>query len=328
MTISAINDLSQHLISIRDIDLRPGPFGMSFQFDPSPLARSIKEVGLINTPVLRKNDDGTLNIVLGFRRIKALQSLGWEEVPCRIVLESHMSPVKCLLLSLNDNLGTRSFNDVEKAMVISRLSKWLRKSDVVENYMPLLGLSAQESTRAFYCRIEDELNEDIKILIINGQLSLQAFKLVLQMDDEAKHAVFKLTTELKFNMNQQKQLIDYINDIKHIKNCPVSEILNIKSIRQIRDHTRLNNPQKVNAMLRELRSMIYPKLMDAEQSFKRMVSALDLPEGVKISAPPFFEAPHYRMEILFESGEELKEKIQQLKRQGGFAQLYHPWEKD
>jgi hypothetical protein len=213
-------------------------------------------------------------------------------------------------------------------MVISRLSKWLRKSDVVENYMPLLGLSAQESTRAFYCRIEDELNEDIKILIINGQLSLQAFKLVLQMDDEAKHAVFKLTTELKFNMNQQKQLIDYINDIKHIKNCPVSEILNIKSIRQIRDHTRLNNPQKVNAMLRELRSMIYPKLMDAEQSFKRMVSALDLPEGVKISAPPFFEAPHYRMEILFESGEELKEKIQQLKRQGGFAQLYHPWEKD
>jgi hypothetical protein len=328
MAKNTITNLPKHLINIRDIDLRPGPFGMSFHFDLFALARSIKEVGLINTPLLRKNDDGTLNIVLGFRRIKAFQSLGREEVPCRIVPESHMAPVDLLLLSLNDNLATRSFNDVEKAMVISRLSRWLQKNDIVENYMPLLKLSAQESTRAFYCRIEDELNEHIKTSIINGGFSLHAVKLILQMDDEAKHVIFKLMTDLTFNFNQQKQLIDYLDDLKYIKDCSVSDILEIKSISNIRTHSRLNIPQKVNALLRELRSMIYPKLMDAEQSFKRMVSALDLPQGIKISAPPFFEAPHYRMEIEFETGEELSEKIEQLKKERGLDELYQPWEKD
>ena len=329
MTKIPITDMPQHFISIKDIDDRPNtPYCMSFLFDLSILVRSIKEAGLINLPLLIRNEDKTLDVVLGFRRIKALKSLGWERIPCKILQESEMSPLECLLLSLNDNLATRAFNEVEKAMVISRLSNWLEKKEVLENYMPLLGLSSQESTRVFYCKVEDQLNEDIKTSIIRGQLSLHAVRLILEMDDEAKTSVFKLMSELRFNVNQQKQLIDYISDIKHIDNRSVSDILETKAIQKICNDPQMNKPQKVSALLRELRSRIFPKLIDAEQTFKRMVSALDLPERVKISAPPFFESSHYRMEILFQNGEELKEKIERLERTKGLAELYDPWEKD
>ena len=329
MTKNTIPDMPQHLISIKDIDDRPsGPYCMSFPFDLTTLVRSIKEVGLINIPLLIRNENKTLDVILGFRRIKALKSLGWEKIPCKILPESEISPVDCLLLNLNDNLASRTFNEIEKAMVISRLSTCLEKNEVLEHYMPLLGLSSQESTRVFYCRLDDELNEEIKTSIISGNLSLHAARLILEMDDEAKTSVFKLMSPLKFNVNQQKQLIEYISDIKHIDNRLVSDILKDKSIQKICSDPQMNNPQKVNALLRELRSRIFPKLIDAEQTFKRMVSALDLPERVKITAPPFFESSHYRMEILFKSGEELKEKIDRLERTEGIAELYNPWEKD
>ena len=117
MTKNTIPDMPQHLISMEDIDDRPNrPYCMSFEFDLTPLIRSIEKVGFINLPLLIRNEDKTLDVVLGFRRIKALKSLGWEKIPCKIFSESEMSPLECLLLSLNDNLATRTFNEVEKAM--------------------------------------------------------------------------------------------------------------------------------------------------------------------------------------------------------------------
>jgi len=39
-------------VAISDIDLKPGPFCMSFNFNPEPLKGSIKEFGVINPPYL------------------------------------------------------------------------------------------------------------------------------------------------------------------------------------------------------------------------------------------------------------------------------------
>jgi len=301
---------------------------MSYGFDVKKLIESIRRVGLINSPVLKKNRDGKLSVVIGYRRIHALKSMGWDKIPCRILSESELTPLECLLLNLHDNLCYRDFNVVEKSMALSRLSSWLQRDEILNNYMPLLGLPSHEPTFFIYCRLDKELEEEIKASLTKGQLSLYAAKMFLDMDIGARSSIFRCIITLKFNINQQKQLIDYLLDISRGNYGSIPDILKEKTLKNIYSDTRMNNPQKVNALIRVLRSRLFPQLTAAETAFKKMVSGLDLPKGVSIKFPPFFEAADYRMQILFKDGKDLKEKIERLSGTEELAKLHDPWEKD
>ncbi|MBW2144771.1 MAG: hypothetical protein JRG75_10305 [Deltaproteobacteria bacterium] len=237
-----------------------------------------------------------------------------------------MSDLDCLLLNLHDNLSIREFNNVEKGMVLRRLSSWVPRDEILEHYMPLLGLSSHAPTLDFFLKLDKELDEKNKKSIAGGQLSLHAAKLLLEMNTDARLSVSQLILELKFNVNQQKQLIEYIVDISNKNKETIPEILEDVSLKTISSDTRMNNPQKVHFLLRMLRSRIFPRLTDAEETFKSTASALDLPEGVRIQYPPFFEAPNYRLEIFFKNGKELKDKIERLSRTKGISKLRDPWE--
>ena len=119
---------------------------------------------------------------------------------------------------------------------------------------------------------------------------------------------------------------EYIIDISNNNQEAIPKILEDVSLKNICADTRMNNPQKVHSLLRMLRSRIFPRLTDAEKTFKRTASALDLPEGVRIHHPPFFEAPNYWLEIFFKSGEELKDKVERLSHTKGISKLRDPWE--
>ena len=63
-------------------------------------------------------------------------------------------------------------------------------------------------------------------------------------------------------------------------------------------------------------------------TFKNKVLSLGLPKGIRINAPPYFEASHYRLEILFRDGKELIKKIKFLSGIGELKELKNPWEED
>ncbi len=328
MTINSTTGIPRHMLEIKEIDDKSGPYCMSFKSDLDSLVQSIRRVGLINTPVLIEKDVGEkkYDIVLGFRRIKAMDLLGWKKIPCKILSKTEVSPLECLLMNLNDNLVTREFNVVEKGMAISRLSSLLQKAEIIKTYMPLLNLPSHEPDMIFYRRLEENLEEEIKESLVSGHLSLRSVKLMLEMDKDTQSSIFNLISTLKLNVNQQKNIIEYLNDISHSDNLMISDILKEDFIVKICDDTRMNNPQKANSVLMGLRSRIFPQLIDAEKAFKNMVSALDLPRDIRINAPPFFEAPDYRLEILFKNGTDLKEKIDRLAKTKELALLHDPWE--
>jgi ParB family transcriptional regulator, chromosome partitioning protein len=317
-----------HLVEINDIVLVPGPFCMSFGFDLAPLIRSIKRVGLINNPLLTKNDRDGFDIVAGFRRILALKFLGWKTIPCRILSGAGMSPLEFLLLGLHENLCMRNFNDVEKGMILKRLSLLVDKNDILDHYMPLLNLPSHEPVLSLYLRVEDELEDKIKTSLCGNKLSLHAARLLLELERDERLGIFNLLDELIFNVNQQKQLIGYLGDIKQLSDVRILDILEDQAIRIIRYDNNLNKPQKVNAILKVLRTRISPRLIESEESFKKMLSRLNLPEGVRIVTPPYFESPDYQMVIQFRDGKELQEKIDRLSSTKGIKDIRDPWEKD
>jgi hypothetical protein len=69
-------------------------------------------------------------------------------------------------------------------------------------------------------------------------------------------------------------------------------------------------------------------LTHSEKVFEKMISNLSLPESVRISHPPFFEDPNYRMEILFRNGKVLGETVKKLARLNDLEGIGDPWEKE
>ncbi len=327
MTIPELHTISFQRIDISRIHDTAGPFCMSFGFNAAALARSIEQIGLVNPPVLITEKENNYHVVAGFRRIAALKSLGWTQCQCRVLSSEDCSPLGCFLINLYDNLSVRSFNEVEKAMVVSRLSAWVERDQLRKQYLPLLKISSRDANVDFYIKMENELEEEMKASIVQGRLSMHAVAGLLEMDSGTRLAVFRMISGVVLNVNQQKQFLEYISDMAHARRMRIEEVLDQDDIRKICDDSRMNNPQKADALLKVLRSSLFPRLTSAEQTFHKTISAIKFPAGVRIMAPPFFEAPYYKMEVLFKSGKELVQKIQDLSHAQGLLKIEDPWEK-
>ncbi len=326
MEIHKITQIIPHIVDLKDIDDQPGPYCMSFGFNLRPLIKSIKKFGLVNPPLVVENKQGKMTIIIGYRRIQALKSLGWDKIPSRILSKSELYPPECLLLNLHDNIATRNLNEVEKGMVLSRLENYFNRTEILKQYMPLLDLPSHEPILIFFINLEKNFKKDIKEYIVQGHMSLKTAKMLLEMDLESRHSVFHLISNIKFNVNQQIQLIDYLVDLSNINGKSVSMFLKEQPFENICSDTHLNNPQKANALLRQLKAKRFPTLHQAETAFKDKVLKLGLPKDIRVIAPPYFEAPHYRLEVLFKDGKELVEKTKSLLRIDGLKDLRNSWE--
>ena len=122
-------------IDTNEFDERPGPFCISYKFDLNAMISSIGAVGLLNRPYIRKNREGSPDIVTGYKRILAARALGWKDVPCLDLTDSGLSDADLLLINIYDNFCTRRFNDVEKGLILDRLSAFFPMEEIYKKYM-------------------------------------------------------------------------------------------------------------------------------------------------------------------------------------------------
>ncbi|MBW1912207.1 MAG: ParB N-terminal domain-containing protein [Deltaproteobacteria bacterium] len=313
-------------VKLDEIDEGPGPYCMSFGFDLKSLKRSIADFGLINTPFVRRSRKGGIDVVIGYRRIIALKSLNRELVPCIDLSDFDLSPVELLLLNLYDNLTARKFNDTEKGMVLSRLLNYIPERDRLREYARLLDIY-NERDLELYLKI-DELPILMKDSIAAGTLSFKALRLILEMNIPSRSTVFEWISKLNFNFNQQKQFIEYIQDISSKEERTIPNLLKEEQLLKILEDRAMNNPQKAKKVLHIIRSRRFPLLAGAEKSFKQEVDRLELPQNVKIQYPPFFEASDYLLKISFRNGKKLKEAIRSLIQIDRLESIGDPWEED
>ncbi len=305
----------------------PGPFCMSFGFDLDPLIRSIREFGLINVPIVVKKGKGRVDVVSGYRRILALKHFQMEKIPCRDISDSGLSPLQLLLLNLHDNRGTRTFNDVEKAMILTRLVPHVRRQEIIEEYMPLLDLPSRESTLDLFLNI-DGLPHFAKEQLAKGALSVRVIRTLLEVEPGLRTDLLKRVLNLKLTYNQQLRFIEMTVDICVRDRIDISELFDQASFAGITENEKLNLPQKAKAFLELLRSIRFPLLTCSEKSFRKTISALRLPQGTRISHPPFFEGPDYLLEVPFKNGKQLKERIRALENLDGLETLTDPWQEE
>jgi hypothetical protein len=329
MKKDVLTGTSSEMVSIDTIECFPGPYCMSFGYDLNPLMESIKNIGLLNSPILIASEiPRRLLIISGYRRIEVLKQMGYHTIPCKILQASVFDPLHCLLLNLYDNLSIRHLNDVEKAMVLVQLEKLTPEQSIVDDYLPILDLMPRRDVFLLYKRIAAELGETGKTALAKGTLSFQAVKMLLELEKNAMDAILYFFSNLRLNTNQQRQLIDFICDISIIEKRSVSNLLTEASIREIELDSRMNEPQKAKAMMKLFRQWRLPSVVQAERGFKKAISELALPKGVRITPPPFFEGSDYKMEISFRNGVQLKKALENLSSMESLADIGNPWEKN
>ncbi len=317
------------MVSMEKVDLESLPFKMSFGHEDQLelLLLSIQHIGIINPPILREARGPYLEIVIGQRRIEVLKALGTPHFPARVVTASEAGTEACLLAALYDNLTTRTLNPMETALVLEHLCGHFLEQEVISRFLPLMGLPRRARVLELYLGCLRELEPAMQRALAQGMLSLRAVENMLLLDREARASLFGVISELRMNTNQQIQLIELTNDLAHQTESSIPQCLDAPRIQEILKAQPPNPPQQARRLLQELRKARYPRLSRAEETFHRRVQDLDLPQGVSIQAPPFFEAPGYRMEIRFRCGQELKERLEALCNMSELDSFEDPWEK-
>lgn len=312
------------LLDIKDIIFKPGPYTMSFGFDPIPLTESIKKIGLINPPIVIKDSKKGFGIVSGYRRLTVLKKLDEKQVYCIDLSSSGLSPKNLFFLNLHENLTVRSFNLVEKGIIIRSLSSYISRDEIINQYFTPLQIR-NINDLDILLKIE-QLSVHSRLFIAKDLLSLKTIRLIIDMDEESRDALIRLITNLRLNFNYQYQLTEYLKDISDTENIPIYKILKEDQYQNIIEDEMANNPQKVKHLFSLIRERKFPLLSKYEKTFSKRVSRLNLPTTIRIEHPRFFEAPDFRLDISFKNGKELLEKIRYLSKLESLSSIVPPWQ--
>lgn len=310
-------------ITLDDLIQAPRPYEMSYGFDLDPLCRSIKAIGLVNPPCIGRDEMGRIEVITGYRRILAIGTLGWSGVICEDVSSTLPSSRERLLFAFYENLATRAFNHIEKAMILSSLDQYIDKKDIVERFMPLLSLPCREETFGFYVELAS-MDHNFMDAVADGRLSVRAAESLMELKARPAKYALESIINLRLNLNQQMQFIDLLNDISEIKGENFSSFFERGPLAAILESNSLNTPQKAKKVLEELRSERYPLWKERERRFLKSLEQLSLPEGAKIDHPAYFEAEGYRLELHFKDGEDLMEKLGRLSLLSGLREFCDP----
>jgi ParB-like chromosome segregation protein Spo0J len=310
-------------VALSEIDLDPGPFCMSFNFSVEQVKASIEEFGVLNPPYLMKDSESHYTVVAGYRRLLAVRELGWSDIVCQVLHDSY-PPFKALLLNLHDNLIQRKMNEIEKAMVLQRLTRFVKHEQIITQFMPMLDIPANRQTLKLFLGLE-ELEEPIRRSVSRERLSLRVAGLMMSLGREDRLKINELFTALKSSFNQQWEAIQWVAEIASREGRSIEEVINDREVTEILHSNRMSNPQKLKTIVKVLKRRRFPSLMKAENEFIKGISALPLPARVKIIPPPSFEGIDYRLEIVFTKGKELRDRLEKLSHLSGLEKITDFW---
>jgi ParB family chromosome partitioning protein len=110
--------------------------------DITELADSIRAVGLLQ-PIIVREVEGRLEVVVGQRRFLACKSLGWDTIPA--VVRKDMTDREAMLLSLTENVQAATLDPIERAeateRVLEEFSRDMPRQKAVERVAKELGKS-------------------------------------------------------------------------------------------------------------------------------------------------------------------------------------------
>ncbi len=297
-----------HTIKCSQIDLEDTYFLMSYPLESEKILESVGEIGVLYPILVSKSSyHERYQIIAGFRRAYACREIGLDVVNANIYQVDSDNRLRAFSLALYENASHRTFNDVEKSLILTKLLGQFQctRDDVIQNYMPILDLAPNDKVLDIYLKITD-FEEDIKRYIAVHELPMSMFELLANLSSDDRTAVFTLISTLKLGVNKLQELLTYLDEIALRDNCPIHDVLADHHIHEILTHEKHSRPQKAKHIRRIIRGKWYPQLTALEHEYNERVKQLHLPHGLRLQTDKFFEDDNLSATFRFQTPDQLK----------------------
>lgn len=295
-------------ISLEEIDFSDETFSVNFRPNLQALRSSIEKVGLIQ-PVLLRRRSGRYQIVCGFRRLCILRELRWSQVPA-IVVEEEENDLQLFEISIQENLTTRGFNPVEKAMVIDKFIHrfGVEPSKVIQIYLPLLSLEPNEKILNTYLSLA-QMEEEVKEYILKEEVSRTNIRKLSTFSGEDRKMLIPFLSSLKLGENRLREILNLLDEIARRDRRSVGEIVQRSELQTILSREELTPSQKTDRVKKILLELRYPRLTELERTFEERRKDFNLPPNISLFHSPFFEGKEWRIELRFETLEQYRNAL-------------------
>ena len=268
------------------------------------LIDSIRQIGLINSPILMPVDNSGYRIVSGFCRIAACRQLGWSEVFAHILFPD-ITPITILGLAIADNAQHRELNLVEQATAVEKLRPYFADNTEMSAYAANLGLTLNHALVDRLHRL-NRLSDSIKARIISNVIPLTIALELEKLEPPAAEEFAAFFDELRPTLNQQKEIFLLVKEIARAEDLSVEDVINKSPISEFRLDADMDRPQKLKKIRSYLKKRRYPKIHQFEAFYGESLKSLNLPDGIAFSAPANFEGSRFSMTLSFCSQAEFK----------------------
>jgi ParB/RepB/Spo0J family partition protein len=300
------------MIPLQQIDLSDETFSVNYLPDLQRLRSSIEEIGLIQ-PVLLRKKLGGYQIICGFRRISVMKELEKSEIESRVYEEKEMEQFHLFSLSLQENLTTRGFNAVEKAMALEKLIHLfhIHPDTVIRTFLPLFSLEPNEKILNTYLSLA-QMEDEVKTYVFKEEVSRSNIRRLSVLTSEDRIAVLSLISQIKLGENRLREILTLLEEISRRNQWSAREIVRQPEIQAILSQKELTPSQKTERVKKVLMTLRYPKMHRLEEAFQKKRKDLNLPSNISLHPSPFFEGRGLRVEFQFETMEEYRSIIDYL----------------
>jgi ParB family chromosome partitioning protein len=311
-------------IPLQQIDLSDDTFSVNYLPDLGKLRSSIEQIGLIQPVLLRERKDH-YQIVCGFRRISVMKELGKSEIESKVFEEGERDAFQLFSLSLYENLTTRGFNAVEKAIALDKLIHRFQvdPAAVVKTFLPFFSLEPNEKILNTYLSLA-QMEDEIKAYVLKEEVSRSNIRKLSKLTPDNRMAVFSLISPLKLGENRLKETLTLLEEISKRNRCEGKDTVQRPEIQTILCQKELTPSQKTERIKKILTDLRYPRLNQMEKTFEKRRKDLDLPSNIALHHSPFFEGKRLRVEFQFETEEEYRNilsTLSALAEKEGFKQI-------
>lgn len=292
-------------VKLSQIDSKDDTFRITTEANIDDLMTSIKNVGLLNLPLLIKKNV-TYTIVCGFRRIETCRRLGWSDLEARI-LASDTKGLECAKYAIIDNAFHRPLNLIEKSRAIEMLSVFIKDNSSLAKELPSLGLPENQAVTK---KIKNlcHLSQPIQDSILSNTISLSMALELGKLTQDAGETFAKIFNLLKLSLNKQREIITLIKEIALREDVSIMDVLEDGNLQAILTNEDLDRNQKTRKIRIYLNQRRFPAVTNAQKKFEKHLNELKLGSGTKLIPPEHFEGTTYTLKLSFKNLIELKDR--------------------
>lgn len=285
----------------------------SFQITTAPVTKtlttSVRQMGVLNPPVLQETESG-FKIISGFRRIEACRNAGIESIPVRIAGQD-AAPMDCIKWAIAENAFQRNLNLIEQSRAFSLIGPYCDNLKALSAMAVELGLPDNIGMIQKLGRVAG-LPSMIQDMILSETIPLSMALELEQMDPLQGQRLAGLFNDLKLGLNRQRELLVFFQEIGAREKISTADILNEPRVMEILNDDLSDRVQKAHHLREYLRRRRYSEITRAETRFSEQVARLNLDSGIDLMPPANFEGMDYRLMIRFSRIDQLQAQLKHL----------------